>query len=166
MTESSTASSASDLTKRRRNEKSIERFSVTVDCTKSLLEMIAAGNYGHIWHKITPENFPVVGEGIVQYEIALFHFDRDVMSKSVLARLDKLGYRPATLPELLSLGAAFPKLQDQFPIAALGSQWREDKRYLSRARIPFLMNCSRRDLALFFFRHRWMPECRFAAVLK
>jgi undecaprenyl-diphosphatase len=51
----------------------------------------------------------------------LFHFNRDISSEDAIAEMDKDGFRPATLAELLALGEAQPELQKQFPIIALSS---------------------------------------------
>ena len=39
---------------------------------------------------------------------------------ALLEKIDEIGFRPATMAELLSLGTQYPKLQTQFWIAALG----------------------------------------------
>jgi len=59
-----------------------------------------------------------------QAEIVLVNFGREMSDPEALCGLEKRGLRPATLPELLALGATMPKLQRQFYIAALGSVWR------------------------------------------
>ena len=44
-------------------------------------------------------------------------------SDVMIAEMDKRGYRPATIEELLALGESHPALQREFPIIALGSCW-------------------------------------------
>ncbi len=140
------------------------RYSVTVNCDMPLADMIAAGRYDWKNDNITAQNFPIQGSGTSKTEIALFHFNRGMSTEAVLAELDKRGYRPATLPELLALGAVHPELQRQFPIVALGSVWRD------------LDGCRRvacldgggagRDLFLVWCERGWDGLCRFAAVRK
>ncbi len=139
-------------------------FMVTVDYAKSLPEMIKAGNYGYANEDITPKNFPITGEGKVDLEIVLVHFGKDIESDDVLAELDKLGLRAATLPELLALGETHPKVQREFPIIALGSVWanRDGDRD-----VPCLGDWGdRRELVLCYFGLGWDDDCRFAAVAK
>ena len=78
--------------------------------------------------------------------------------------MDKAGYRPANLPELLSLGASQPELQRQFPIVAPGSVWQY--RYSDRY-VPYLWNDGvKRYLHLHLFAYDWYPVCRFAVARK
>jgi hypothetical protein len=53
-------------------------------------------------------------------ELRLVHFDREITADRILAELDRRNLRPATLPELLALGADYRDLQWQ--IVALGSR--------------------------------------------
>lgn len=94
---------------------------VTVNYDLSIADMIAAGRYDQKSDEINELNFPTQGRGTNKAEITLFHFGERVYTDAVLAELDKHGYRPATLPELLALGADQTDLLRQFPIVALGS---------------------------------------------
>ena len=101
-------------------------FTLTVDYSKTLEEAIDAGKYDLVNDHINNENFPVSPEIIgekINISGKLFHFDRQISSNDVIAKMDKEGYRPATLMELLTLGILFPDLQKWFPIIALGSSW-------------------------------------------
>ena len=92
----------------------------------------------------------------------LFHFNRSISSDDAIAEMDKAGYRPCLIEDLLSLGVAYKKLQKQFPIVALGSVWRNSPgtRYVpslywdGHGRFLYL-SCSGRD---------WVADCRFAVV--
>lgn len=92
------------------------------------------------------------------------HFNRNIESDTALAELDKMGLRPATLPELLAFGAKYPDKQREFPIVALGSVWRD----LCGDRVVAYLGCdsSKRDLYLDRLVYRWSAPFRFAAVRK
>ena len=139
-------------------------YKVVVDYYNlSLAQMIEAGKYYWVNDDITAEHFPVKGES-KQVEITLLHFDRYISSDEAVKEIDKMGYRPATLPELLALGASQPELQRQFPIVALGSVWQG--RYGDRY-VPYLWDDgSGRYLDLDWFDDGWNPGDRFAVVRK
>lgn len=137
-------------------------FKVVVDYSCSLAEMISAGHYNWTHNDITTEHFPVQGEGKQEIEITLFHFGKTTTSEEVLAEMEKQGYRPATIEELLALGASQPELQKQFPIVAFGSCWRSQG---GRRRVPYLYwSCNERELNLGWFEDDWGGYCRFLAV--
>ena len=96
-------------------------FKVTVDYSKTLEQMIADGKYDWKNSDIKAKNFPLNGQGTTAVNIELVHFNRNIESDTALAELDKMGLRPATLPELLAFGAKYPDKQREFPIVALGS---------------------------------------------
>ncbi len=75
-----------------------------------------------------------------------------------------MGYRPATLPELLALGKQYPEFQRWFPIIALGSVWRGQ----GGVRLaPCLSeNAGKRGLGLDSFDFVWGAFCCFLAVPK
>jgi len=59
--------------------------------------------------------------GREEKEIVLFRFADPKPLDEVIAELERAGYRPAELEDLLALGATYPNLQRRFPIMALGS---------------------------------------------
>jgi hypothetical protein len=78
--------------------------------------------------------------------------------------MDKAGYRPATLAELLALGEAHPELQKEFPIVALGSIWHDAD---GNRDVPVLsFDGSRRKLFLNWFVNDWYVNFRFLGVRK
>lgn len=115
-------------------EKSLDvaaEITLTIDYAKTPEQVIADGNYAlEDPFNIASKNFPISPEMIgkkVEVATKLFHFNRDISSSDeVIAEMDKDGYRPATLMELLALDSLLPALQRQFKIAALGSVWYED----------------------------------------
>lgn len=96
-------------------------YTVAVNGDLSLSEAIAAGEYDDVNDNITAEHFPVSYASTKTVNIALVHRNRVVQSEDIFAEMDREGYRPATIWELLALGAEYPDLQRNFTIFALGS---------------------------------------------
>ena len=137
---------------------------VIVDYSQTLAQMIKAGNYGWVNNDITQEHFPIAGSGKQEEEIVLFCFGKNISSGDAIAEMEKQGFRSARIEELLALGAAYPELQKQFPIVALGSVWRAPA---SSRRVPALdWSGGERGLALDWFGDDWGGSWRFAAVRK
>ena len=144
-----------------------DEIRLAIDYTKTVEQVIADGDYDWKNDDITAQHFPVSSEMIgkkAEVSAKLFHFNRDISSDDVISEMDKAGYRPATLMELLVLGFLFPELQRQFPIVALGSVWR----YANGGRhVPCLgVGGSGRRLSLFWFGRGWSAHCRFLGVRK
>jgi len=139
-------------------------FPVTVDYTKSLSDMIEAGNYNRVNENITADNFPMEDKGEHEVKLEYYRFDATVTGEEALKLMDEAGFRPATLPELLAFGAAHPEEQRKFPIVALGSSWRSPGGYLH---VPYLCEDAReRDLHLCWLEHGFVPHDRFLVVRK
>ena len=134
-----------------------------VDFGKSLEEMIAAGKYDWRNNDITSARFPITGGGRVSVDAKLFHFNRTMTSDEVGRELDKAGYRSATIAELLAFGAAFPEVQRQFPVIALGSVGS----VFGFRLVPCLRRRgAERNLYLSWHDGAWDDVCRFLAVRK
>lgn len=98
---------------------------VIVDYDRQLPEIIQAGEYDLVNTDITPEHFPISGEGKHKVSIALWHFGREVTYDEILAKMSQHGYRPATIVELLAFGRSFPGHKiSGYQIIALGSIWK------------------------------------------
>ena len=140
---------------------------LTVDYTKTVEQAIADGNYDWKNSDVTAKNFPISPEMIgkkVDISGRLFHFDRNIGSENAIKKMDSDGCRPATLMELLALGATHPELQKQFPIIALGSVWRT---FIGFRQVPYLdVNDDDRELDLSYFGDDWWACCRFLGVRK
>lgn len=146
------------------SQKSKDVFLVLVDYCRSLEDMIAAGKYNDVNSDINAKHFPVAKHGKENVAVELVHFDRSIGSGDALLELDKMGFRPATLPELLAFGEKYPDVQLQFPIVALGSVWRGLR---GPRRVASLWgDAGRRDLRLDWFENDWNAYCRFAVVRK
>lgn len=105
-----------------------DEIKLTIDYTKTIEKAIVDGKYKFKNSDINDKNFPVSSEMIgkkVNVSAKLFNFNRDISSYDAISEMNKDGYRPATLMELLFLGILFPGLQRQFPIVAFGSFLRD-----------------------------------------
>jgi hypothetical protein len=97
----------------------------------NLKDMIAAGRYDQVSPVITEDNFPMPANLVLGTEPKLFsysegfHPDSTYLDKKLLAEMDRQGYRPANLWELLNYGSKNPSEQLKHPIIALGSEHRE-----------------------------------------
>lgn len=139
-------------------------FNFVVNFALSLSDMIKAGAYDWVNPDITEVNFPKTGEGEVSVSAELVHLDRYVSSDDAVAEMDRLGFRQATIHELLSFGAKNPDVQREFPVvAALGSSCEVD----GIRHMAFLdRDGSRRHLDLSWWNDGWHGRCRFLGVRK
>ncbi|MFA4942506.1 MAG: hypothetical protein WC564_02605 [Patescibacteria group bacterium] len=140
---------------------------LTVDYAKTVNQAVADGKYNAANNDISSENFPVPGELIgkkVKISGKIFHFNRGISSEDVIKEMDEAEFRPATLMELLAFGAAYPELQKQYSIIALGSFWID---YDRRRYVPYLGKDSvDRRLDLDQFGNDWRAWYRFFGVRK
>ncbi|MFC1623604.1 hypothetical protein ACFL05_00595 [Patescibacteria group bacterium] len=139
-------------------------FTILVDETKTVEELVKEGKFDWSNDDIISKNFPQPEGGAKsEKEIALFHFNKTMTSDDVIAEMDKDGYRPATIWELLGLGIIQPDLQREFPIIALGSVCV----LLGGRRVAGLYrHAGERPLDLGWFVDSWSDFCRFAGVRK
>ena len=144
-----------------------ENITLTVDYSRTVEQMIAGGNYGWKNSDITEKNFPLptklLGKKITA-STKLFHFERSISSEDAISEMNKAGFRPATLAELLALGEAHPELQKEFPIVALGSVWRDER---GDRLVPVLyFDDDGRELGLNWLGFDWDDNYRFFGVRK
>lgn len=139
-------------------------YSITVDYSQTVEQLVRIGRYDWADDGINSPNFPSREKGQAQIDISLLNFDHSISSEDVIKAMGAQGLRPATLKELLALGTAFPDLQRQNPIVALGSTRRYPYGYVY---VPYLgRNDGYRRLDLRWFGGGWLPNWRFAAVRK
>lgn len=141
----------------------METYPITVDYSKSLDEMIEAGNYDWVNTEITDKHFPIKRRKKT-IDIELVNYNTSMKSDDILKDLNKRGLRPATLPELLAFGTTHPDRQRDVPIVALGSAWRFARDYPQVAGIGH--DDRGRALDLESWGAKWRVSCRFAAVRK
>lgn len=108
----------------RKNKVSTNTFLIKVDYTQTLREMIAAGKYKP---GITAEDLPheIEGKGIVDAEIVLLHFGRNISSADVNKEIKSRGLEPAKIEHCLAFGAQHPEVQRKFDILFPGASWIE-----------------------------------------
>ncbi len=156
-----------DFINKSKSPQSTDVIKLVVDYTRTLKQMIADGNYDWVNGNVTEENFPIAKElkgKKVEVSTKLFHFNRSISSKDAIAEMDKDGFRPATLEELLALGEKHPELQRQFPIVALDSVWSDPD---GNRFVPCLgVGGGGRELLLHWFGLDWGARYRFLAVRK
>lgn len=140
-------------------------FLLSVDYGRSIEEGVKAGRYDWANSDITSKNFLTNKlKGTVEVAVELIHLNRVVSTSEALRELDKAGYRPAELHELLAFGEKYPELQRKFPVVALGSVWQDR---LGSHDVPYLDRYgSRRHLHLIWIESVWGEVYRFAAVRK
>jgi len=137
-------------------------FTILVDETKTVEELVVEGNYDWSDSNVTSKNFPRSEEGTKdKKEVALFHFNKTMTSEDVIAEMKKDGYRPATIFELLALGVTQPELQRGFPIIALGSDCTFDG---SRHVAYLYESAGGRNLHLLWLDNDWNDYCRFVGL--
>jgi hypothetical protein len=143
-------------------------YTIAVDYSRSLEEMIAAGQYDSVNGNITPDHFPIRGQGKQEVAVTLFNFNRDMESSDVvIAEMDKAGYRPAGIEELLALGESHPTLQREFPIIALGSCWQIPHDTISLVpELGLRGGITDRYLNTVWLGNNWDDNYRFLAVRK
>lgn len=101
-----------------------DTFRVKVTC--DLKTAIAAGMYG--WRE--DSEVPLTKRNILSTEcragvvnVTLLHFGKWVYDAEILTEIEKAGFRPANLWELLALGVTQPGVQRNREIVALGSMY-------------------------------------------
>ena len=116
---------------------------LTVDYSKTVEQAIADCKCDLNSRDIIIKNFPISPEMIgnkADITNRLFHFNRHIRSErisseNIIEEMDSWFCRPATLMELLALGATHPELQREFRVVALGSIWRDSR---GICLVPFL----------------------------
>ena len=142
-----------------------ESITLSVDYGRLLEAMIAVGNYDWKNDNITAKKFPVVGNGVEQFEVKLFHFNRTTQSQdnvdAIKADDPANPWEPGKIEHLLSFGEKYPEEQRKYPIIALGSV----AEVLGYRYVPYLDRLgAERYLGLGWWGHGWDGCCRFLAV--
>ena len=138
---------------------------ITVNYDQSLETMIVAGHYDWRNDDITAKRFAPKGEGVVEYEAKLFHFDRNLSSEQAVEAIKSADttnpWEPGKIEHLLSFGAKYPEEQRKYPIIGLGSVAEVD----GDRDVPCLYRSgAERLLDLIWWDGGWGGSCRFLAV--
>lgn len=134
---------------------------LTVNYDRSIADSVKSGNYDLVDNNITNQNSSSIETGAKGLDMALFHFKRGFSSNSAISEMAKVGYRPATMKELLAFGEKNPELQRKFPIVELGSvTWLGDRPHVG----CLFSDVSKRSLNLFYLGYGWYDIFHFLAV--
>jgi hypothetical protein len=141
-----------------------KKYRLFVDYDESVEDAVKAGHYDWVNLNVNSDHFSTTQKGSRHVEMKLIHFSRAISSKKALKELDRMGYRPAELHEILAFGRDHPEVQREFPIIGLASAWRGAR---GAARVPSLGGGgSGRGLRLSWLEGDWSDVCRFAALSK
>ena len=143
----------------------VRTLTVLVDETKTVDELVKACKFDWVNDNITSANFPNPADGTTgNQELALFHFGKTMSFDAVISEMNKDGYEPATIWDLLGLAQKEQNLQRQFPIVALKSVWQDPGLYRL---VPFLCSgADGRSLRLGCLGGGWLGGSRFLARRK
>lgn len=136
-----------------------------IDYNLPLAKMIALGHYKSVDSDILPFNFPIVGTGLVDVNLAIFLFDRRISSVEVITEMDRENCDPTKIEHLLAFGAKYPEIQKQFPISALGSIWQISIN-LSMTPTLSVSGNNWRSLKLDYSNYTWKEIRGFLAVAR
>ena len=107
---------------------------------------------------VTDDNFPDNGE---RGKVEILQFNKSLSTEEVLEKMKKMGYRPATLHEMLSWAKEWNRKD---AIVALGSIWQTPNGF---RRVGCLYNHdSQRELGLCCLDRVWDDHYPFAVVRK
>jgi len=102
----------------------VATFTVIVDRTKSVDELVKDGGFGRVHDCITSRNIPSPEDVTKQEEeLVLFCFDGDMSSDAIRAEMDKEGCEPADIWDLIAFAKMKPRFKVRFVIIALESIW-------------------------------------------
>lgn len=149
-------------------------FQVNYDLT---VESLTRGQYFWQDSDINDKNFNSGGRvGCCEVKFNLFHFNKVMTSKMVILEMNRLGYRPAELHELLTFRIKHPKERERHSIAALGTaehvppyigMSKAQRHQSSRCRyVPFISldECGELMLQLHKLSEVWHDLFWFAAI--
>jgi len=137
-------------------------FSFVVDETMSVENVVKEGKFERSNDEINCKNFPRLKNGKkFEKEIVLFKFDRDMWANDVIEEMDRVGYRPATIWELVALFIREASLAERFHIVALGSS----SMIRGFRRVPFICRGGK-ELGLTLGDNCLLEGCLYIAVKK
>ena len=120
-----------------------------------LSKLIEKGKFGYVNSDITEANFPDLKSKAKEYK--LFHFDRTIFSEDIIKEMQKEGWEPADLRQLLS----WKDGNEKDWVVALGQEWRDSR---GDRGVPYLDFDGERMLRLGWDGGGWHARCRFLAV--
>ena len=96
-------------------------YPILVTYDQTIDELIKAGNYYRAYSEIAERNFPTKETGSKRLVVNLVRLDGRSTIDKVLETQEKMGLRPATLKELLTLGESYPELLGKISVVGFGS---------------------------------------------
>lgn len=132
-----------------------EKTMKTTNKIPSLSSLIKKGNLGYVNSNITAELFPA--PKIIRNDFKLYHFNKRISSEDAVKEMEKDGYAPANIYELLS----WKEWNGTDWVVGLGSvHWVDGDRH-----VPCLTRGgSERILYLSWWDADWDSDCRFLGV--
>lgn len=100
----------------------VARLELSVDHTKTVEELVTAGNYTYANTNITAANFPHQREGIEAVTLNLVKFDK-VGTTADRERILAAHGDPSDMDDMLCVGVQYPDQQRKYPIVFLGASW-------------------------------------------
>ncbi|TSC89876.1 MAG: hypothetical protein G01um10143_366 [Parcubacteria group bacterium Gr01-1014_3] len=141
-------------------------FEVTMDCSRTLEQMIAEARFSWVNPEITAERFPVKGAGKSKVCVELFSYPEAMTSELVLIDLAMRGLEPAPIEVGLALSRENPDLQRLSLIPMFGSVWIDPGSM--RKYVPTLGGTwdGGRRLDMMLHKNYWFTPCRFLVLRK
>jgi len=87
---------------------------------------------------ITTNNFPNPSSFVKKVKVEIVEIKKMLTTEKVLGELDRMGYRPANIYELLAFGKKYPHIIQQQAVVALGSVWHHFEEYGEFKTVPAL----------------------------
>lgn len=140
----------------------MELHTIEVNREITLKEMLEIYPFERVHYNITPQHFPIWNKGRILISIGALNFGEKMDSPRVEDRIRILGYRPATIEELIAFSEICFKdrVLRRASIVALGSVWETPSRGKC---LPCLYD---KSLCESYWEGSWPPEQYFACVAK
>lgn len=139
---------------------------LTIDYTQTVEQIVAASGHdldARIIAKTFPITTPLISRKKMDVVAKLFYFNYITSSDQVVSKMEKAGYRPAILVELLALEKSYPEIlsQDYIRILALGHSVAGYP--FSGRPVPIL---DRSGIEFLWFHYLWFTGPYFLAIKK
>jgi hypothetical protein len=143
-------------------------YKVLANYDQTVEQLIEAGHYDWGEKKITSKSLPSSQSGQTEILITLMNFNHDVSEEDVIEEMKNKDLRPATLKEILFLGAQHHDLGWNYNILALGSRLHISTSYGGYFEVPEIFGyIGGRGVGLAFkVGDCWPNKYQFAAVPK
>lgn len=141
-------------------------YPLTVNYDLSVEEAVKLGRYDSTSEEITSSHFPTKQRGVAKVVLQLVCFSGPTSIENARRELDEIGMRFAEIHELLAFGEKYPDVQREFPVAALGSEWRRGMGSYVSPGLRAIGFGRERRLDLCSSRPTWVGPDRFAVIPK